>query len=290
MATSKVSPLAFNAPIVDPITGNPTSYFVRQLKQLLEETRTANDLAEGAVPNSRLINTTSPITGGGDLTADLTIALDSSTLNESIQDMLNTFLVAGSNITLTYDDGSNTLTIASSGGGGGALSLIEKKTFTGSETSFTFSSIPQTYTSLEMVVFGRVGVTANSILALTVNGLTTAIYDRQRQFAISTTNSADEALAQTNFQFAALPGTTYPAAQVGHGIVKILGYSQTSFEKNFDADVRWVGTSTTTHNGYQMRITGAVRTTNAVTSIEVTPTSAGATFSAGSFAALYGRS
>ena len=32
--------------------------------------------------------------------------------NESIQDMLSTFLVAGTNVTLTYDDGANTLTIA----------------------------------------------------------------------------------------------------------------------------------------------------------------------------------
>lgn len=36
-------------------------------------------------------------------------------LNESIQDMLSTFLVAGSNITLTYNDGANTLTVAASG-------------------------------------------------------------------------------------------------------------------------------------------------------------------------------
>lgn len=40
-------------------------------------------------------------------------------LDEYIQDMLSTFLVQGPNVTLTYDDVGNTLTIASAGGGGG---------------------------------------------------------------------------------------------------------------------------------------------------------------------------
>lgn len=36
---------------------------------------------------------------------------------EQIQDMLSTFLVAGTNVTLTYNDGANTLTIDSTAGG-----------------------------------------------------------------------------------------------------------------------------------------------------------------------------
>lgn len=47
--------------------------------------------------------------GGGGLTT------------EQIQDMLSTFLVAGTNITLTYNDGADTLTIAASGGGGNSV-------------------------------------------------------------------------------------------------------------------------------------------------------------------------
>jgi len=41
-----------------------------------------------------------------------------SGLNELVDDRVAALLVAGSNITLTYDDGANTLTIAASGGGG----------------------------------------------------------------------------------------------------------------------------------------------------------------------------
>lgn len=40
---------------------------------------------------------------------------------ERVQDMLSSFLVAGSNVTLTYNDVANTLTIAASGGGGGGM-------------------------------------------------------------------------------------------------------------------------------------------------------------------------
>lgn len=45
--------------------------------------------------------------------------------NEDIQDMLSSFLVQWSNITLTYDDVANTLTIASTGWWGGWSSFIE---------------------------------------------------------------------------------------------------------------------------------------------------------------------
>ncbi len=40
-------------------------------------------------------------------------------LTEAVQDIVAAFLVAGSNITLTYDDAGNALTIAGTGGGGG---------------------------------------------------------------------------------------------------------------------------------------------------------------------------
>lgn len=42
-------------------------------------------------------------------------------LNESIDDRVASLLVAGTNITLTYNDASGTLTIDSAGGGGGGL-------------------------------------------------------------------------------------------------------------------------------------------------------------------------
>lgn len=49
--------------------------------------------------------------------------------DESIQDLMSTTLVAGANVTLTYNDGANTLTIASSGGGGSTNVLGVNGTF-----------------------------------------------------------------------------------------------------------------------------------------------------------------
>jgi len=52
---------------------------------------------------------------------DLQSALDakvaSSGLSELVDDRVAALLVAGTNVTLTYNDGANTLTIAASGGG-----------------------------------------------------------------------------------------------------------------------------------------------------------------------------
>ena len=55
---------------------------------------------------------------------------------ENIQDEVNSLLVAGTNITLTYDDVANTLTIDAAGGGGGGSS-----SFTG------LGDTPSSYTS-----------------------------------------------------------------------------------------------------------------------------------------------
>jgi hypothetical protein len=50
--------------------------------------------------------------------------LDPSTFNEAVDDQVAQLLVAGTNITLTYDDGAGTLTIDASGGGGGGASPV----------------------------------------------------------------------------------------------------------------------------------------------------------------------
>jgi hypothetical protein len=47
---------------------------------------------------------------------------------ESVDDRVAALLVAGANVTLTYDDVANTLTVASSGGGGSGLSLAQAMT------------------------------------------------------------------------------------------------------------------------------------------------------------------
>lgn len=50
--------------------------------------------------------------------------VDSSSLSESIDDRVAALLVAGTNITLTYNDASNTLTVSSSGGGIASINAL----------------------------------------------------------------------------------------------------------------------------------------------------------------------
>lgn len=53
-----------------------------------------------------------------DLQTALNAKVNTSTLSESIDDRVAALLTAGTNITLTYNDAGNTLTIAASGGAG----------------------------------------------------------------------------------------------------------------------------------------------------------------------------
>lgn len=61
------------------------------------------------------VTTTGSLTLGGTLSAT---ASNISDFSEAVDDRVATLLVAGTNITLTYDDGAGTLTIDASGGGG----------------------------------------------------------------------------------------------------------------------------------------------------------------------------
>lgn len=61
-----------------------------------------------------------PVQSVAGLTGDVVLA--STNINdfpEAVDDRVAALLVAGANITLTYNDVANTLTIAASGGGGG---------------------------------------------------------------------------------------------------------------------------------------------------------------------------
>ena len=56
-----------------------------------------------------------------DLQTALNAKVNTSTLSESIDDRVAALLVAGANITLTYNDAGNSLTIAAASGGGSPI-------------------------------------------------------------------------------------------------------------------------------------------------------------------------
>lgn len=82
---SQVSPLDWKTRIVDPETGNPTLQFIRLWQSLFGNedgtnalASSASSIAVAAVPQSRKINTTAPIAGGGDLSTDRTLTHNGS--------------------------------------------------------------------------------------------------------------------------------------------------------------------------------------------------------------------
>ncbi len=167
--------------------------------------------------------------------------------------------------------------------------LIEKKVFAGGETSFTFSDIPQDFTSLELEIFGRLQVAAAvQLLAVTFNANGGAVYDYQRKYGLSTTLTGSQGLAGTSLpQIIALPGTSHIAGNAGHSVMKILGYSQTSFHKQIQGLSRWPN-STSTGDGYTLDYTGSFRSTVAITSIEILTIPASGQMVANSYAVLRG--
>lgn len=192
-----------------------------------------------------------------------------------------------------YNEGANTLTrnlVASSTGAllnlsGSAtvacvakaqdsVQVIEKVSLSGVNT-YTFSDIPQDFTSLQLEIFGRITtavIAENPVIR--VNGLSTAIYDTQRSYSQSTANTADQALAATSWGavIGALPGASVTDTPVpGHIIMDILGYSQTTFYKSMAFRARQPNNATS-GNGFQLVGNGIARLTAAITSISVSNT------------------
>lgn len=67
--------------------------------------------AFGGVPTSRAINTDATLTGGGNLSADRTLGVETTAEAERIRDVIGAALVQGSNITITINDAGDTITI-----------------------------------------------------------------------------------------------------------------------------------------------------------------------------------
>jgi hypothetical protein len=89
----------------------------------------------GGVPTSRQIIAGTGLTGGGDLTADRTLAIDTTSETERIQDAIGAMIVDGTNVSHVYDDTAGTLTISASLSGAGGSSLYTPVTRTSAYTA-----------------------------------------------------------------------------------------------------------------------------------------------------------
>lgn len=82
----------------------------------------------GAVPTSREINPGTGLNGGGDLSGDVTLGLDTTAEAERIRDVIAAALEEGSGVTISVDDAANTITISAIGGGGGDAAFLDDLT------------------------------------------------------------------------------------------------------------------------------------------------------------------
>lgn len=150
-------------------------------------------------------------------------------------------------------------------------------TFTATASStFTFSSIPSTYTDLRLVVVGTPG-TGNSSGSLRFNGISTTTYSNTNLIgngtaASSTVNTS--ATAITTFQFTS---TSIPAMAV----IDIFNYANTGVFKTF------LISESSDNNGSGTTISrvGIWRSTSAITTIDI---NAAGSFNTGTTATLYG--
>lgn len=171
---------------------------------------------------------------------------------------------------------------------------IAAVTATGSETTFTFSSIPQTFDHLQIRGFAqRSGSGSVGIHGLNINGSSTAA---DYSMHITRTSEGDSYLLTTTDLTSAysqarsthLPMSANIANNFGWMIADITGYSETTKTKA----IRTVGGYTyngTAYSGYYGHMGFAsnyYNSTSAITSISVTI--CGDTFSAGSTYSLYG--
>jgi hypothetical protein len=198
-----------------------------------------------------------------------------------------TINITGAGATASFASGVGTINVTGGGGGG---NLISKHVFGSGETTLTFSSIPSTFEDLELVFMGASTNSTVVNAAVTINGLTSGIYDIQRFYFSNQSpggaNGQDQTQGGTSWStFPAPASASAPANTASFFKLRLSDYNNTSFYKQGEVVGR---EQITAAAGGAFAINGVVqaRTTSAVSSITISmPTGA---FVAGSSAALFG--
>jgi hypothetical protein len=286
-----VTPLAWNVPIVDPKTGFPTRYFT-EILQAISDAKVAASLIDaiGGDPGSDQIVTWDD--GVGDL--------DFKSLSEVLD-----FIGSTAHGDILYRDSASWARLPAGTAGkilttngasadptwetpvSSALTLIEQKIADGTQNAYTFSSIPGTYEDLILVVYGRSTSTSGQTF-ITVNGLTTSIYDRQTTLSQGATVTSSEGLGAANWGNIVQIGRSGDTAGfAAGGTVEFLAYAKTVLNKVVIAQSRVINNASS-GNGFMSSSSGQARLTSAITSITITANAAN-NFATGSLFTLYGR-
>lgn len=221
--------------VKDPRTIRDVEALARMLREEVPAAITAK------VDEARIIDSGAGLTGGGDLSADRTLAVGAGTgiivnaddvaidttaeaerirdtmgtalvagtgititpndgadtitvassitqyTDEQVRDAIGAALVAGSNITITVNDGADTITIAASGAGSGSLELISSISADSSTTTFSFTSIPGTYNGLIV----QSSLAGNSTLIVRCNNDSSGVAGSSGKYQMQRTGHAN---------------------------------------------------------------------------------------------------
>ena len=133
----------------------------------------------------------------------------------------------------------------------------------GGASTITFSSIPATYTHLQIRFIGRITTGSWADLQLTFNGSTTG-YTRHQLEGTGTSATAYGAASQANIPIASgITGSTQTAGVFGVGVTDILDYTNTNKYKT----VRSLSGGDNNGSGYVDLQSGLWMDTTAVSSI-----------------------
>jgi hypothetical protein len=168
----------------------------------------------------------------------------------------------------------------------GNFDSISSYTVTGTDASITFSSIPSTYTHLQVRGIARSnGSLKTGPIFVTVNGDTGTNYGSQGSLINHSglgliayyDNAAPTYYAQRH------TGSLAPSNYFGSTVFNIIDYKNTSKSKIFLGEIGGALAGATADNTTSSSFGGHWRNTNAITSITLTPNSgswiAGTTFS-----------
>jgi hypothetical protein len=156
----------------------------------------------------------------------------------------------------------------------GALTLISSTTLSSSTSTITFSSIPSTYTHLQ-IVFQVIGT--DNFMRMTFNNVTTSTYYSQLLTARGTAVSANEDLGATSMRC----GTNNPLSS---GVISIPNYKNTAIKKTINV-VCGDQAGTSANQTRVQTFFGTNAATTAISQIDITCASV---FDVGSIFSLYG--
>lgn len=151
--------------------------------------------------------------------------------------------------------------------------------------SVTFSSIPATYTHLQVRYIGRDNRASNSddLMFRLNSDATTANYNSHRLIGDGSAVSADRVTGFAGTLSAFVTGATAGASMFGVGVTDILDYANTNKYKT----TRSIGGNDQNGSGFVSFISGLWMSTSAITNIQIIPLN-GTLFTQYSSFALYG--